>query len=212
MQYTQFTFFIDDFLYQLYVTIDPKGSDIMNQTSDKGLIESGHFLPETSNLRKSFIISASKRSRRIERHTLRELLIDNEKYTVIFVATCLPSTRPNSHLVEKFWKDTRPKPVRRLVIQSAHHSNFMAKLPEFVSDEEASIAEESFYSEERSDLPNSVSNRVGLYPLITSYFAGQQPPNVVLFVRPDLYVSHAKLVTHEAELDTALQFLSTLYK
>ena len=71
MQYTQFTFFIDDFLYQLYVTIDPKGSDIMNQTSDKGLIESGHFLPETSNLRKSFIISASKRSRRIERHTLR---------------------------------------------------------------------------------------------------------------------------------------------
>ncbi|KAI8642586.1 FAD binding domain-containing protein [Parasitella parasitica] len=198
-------------LMQLYVSLDPEISSIEHQESDKGLIEAGKFLPDTAPLRKSFVTSAGKGPRRIERSSLRELLIDNEKYIVIFIATCLPSTRPNLDLIKKFWIDTRSKPVRRLVIQSAYHSTYMAKLPDFVTDEEASTAEESFYSEERNNLPNSVSNLIGLYPLLSSYFAGQRPSSVVLFVRPDIYISHARLVTNEAELDTALEFLSELY-
>lgn len=183
----------------------------MTETSDKGLIEAGHFLPETATLRKSYNIS-TKRSRYIQRYSLRELFIENHKFTVILVASCLASTKPNVHLIEKFWKDTRSKPVRRLVIQSTHNSRAMGKLPEYILEEEASTAEDSFYSEENSNLSNSVSNRVGLYPSLTSYFAGEQPSSVVLFVRPDLYVSHAKFVTNEDELEDALKFLSKIYK
>ena len=184
----------------------------MNHVSDKGLIEAGHFLPETGALIKSIITSnSSHRTHRIERFSLRELLVANDKYTVIFVGTCLSSNIPNLHLIEKFWKDTISKPIRRLVIQSACHSNFMAKLPEYVLEEEASIAEESFYSEERIDFPNSVCNRVGLYSFLNSYFAGEHPYSVVLFVRPDLYVSHAKLVKNESELDEVLQCINTLF-
>lgn len=192
--------------------VDSKLSSIMNHVSDKGLIEAGHFLPETGALRKSIVTSnSSHRTHRIERFSLRELLVANDKYTVIFVGTCLPSNIPNLHLIEKFWKDTISKPIRRLVIQSACHSNFMAKLPEYVLEEEASIAEESFYSEEQIDFPNSVCNRVGLYSFLNSYFAGEHPYSVVLFVRPDLYVSHAKLVKNESELDEVLQCINTLF-
>ncbi|KAG1122239.1 hypothetical protein G6F42_011668 [Rhizopus arrhizus] len=198
-------------MMQLFVAIDVNVSSIMTETSDKGLIEAGHFLPETATLRKSYIIS-SKRHRCIQRYSLRELFIENHEFTVILVASCLASTKPNVHLIEKFWKDTRSKPVRRLVIQSAHHSRAMGKLPEYILEEEASTAEDAFYSEENSNLPNSVSNRVGLYPSLTSYFAGEQPSSVVLFVRPDLYVSHAKFVTNEDELEDALKFLSKIYK
>ncbi|CAO3648268.1 unnamed protein product [Mucor fragilis] len=195
---------------QLFLTIHVNVSSIMTETSDKGLIEAGHFLPETATMRKSFIIS-SKRTRYIQRYSLREILIDNQEFTVIFIASCLASTKPNVDLIEKFWKDTRSKPVRRLVIQSTHHSKTAGKLPDYITEEEASTAEDAFYSEENSNLPNSVSNRIGLYPLLTSYFAGQQPASVMLFVRPDLYVSHAKLVANESELKSALKFLSTIY-
>jgi hypothetical protein len=147
----------------------------MTETSSKGLIEAGHFLPETATMRKSFIVS-NNRPRYIQRCSLRELLIDNQEFTVIFVASCLASTKPNVHLMEKFWKDTRSKPVRRLVIQSTYHSGTAGKLPDYITEEEAATAEDAFYSEENSNLSNSVSNRIGLYPLLTSYFAGQQPP------------------------------------
>ncbi|KAL9555392.1 hypothetical protein MBANPS3_002391 [Mucor bainieri] len=198
-------------LNQLFLAIDTNTSSIMTETSDKGLISAGHFLPETATLRKSFIVS-SKRPRYIQRHSLREVLIDNQKFTVIFIASCLTSTKPNVHLMKKFWVDTRSKPVRRLVIQSTHHNKTTGKLPDYITEEEASTAEDAFYSEENSNLSNSVSNRIGLYPLLTSYFAGQEPASVVLFVRPDLYISHAKLVTSEDELESALGFLSTMYK
>ncbi|KAL9555383.1 hypothetical protein MBANPS3_002382 [Mucor bainieri] len=198
-------------LMQLFVTIDANTSSIMTEISDKGLIQAGHFLPETATMRKSFSIS-SKRSRHIKRYSLRELLIDNQQFTVIFIVSCLVSTKPNVHLMQKFWVDTRSKPVRRLVIQSTHHNKTTGKLPDYITEEEASTAEDAFYSEENSNLPNSVSNRIGLYPLLTSYFAGQEPASVVLFVRPDLYVSHAKLVTNTSELESALQFLTTMYK
>ncbi|KAF1800127.1 FAD binding domain-containing protein, partial [Mucor lusitanicus] len=198
-------------LMQLFLAIDTDTSSIMTETSDKGLIQAGHFLPETATMRRSLIVS-SKRPRYIQRHSLRELLINNYDFTVIFVASCLASTKPNNHLVKKFWRDTGSKPVRRIVIQSTHHSKTSGQLPDYITEEEAPTAQDAFYSEENSNLPNSVSNRVGLYPLLTSYFAGEQPASVVLFVRPDLYVSHAKLVTNETELESALNFLSTIYK
>ncbi|KAI9475716.1 MAG: FAD binding domain-containing protein [Benjaminiella poitrasii] len=197
---------------QLQVTVDPSVSKFMG-VSDKGLIQAGQFLPDTGTLRKSIIIRHKAPHKKIERLTLREALIDNKSFTVAFIGTCLSGTLPNWALMEKFWKDTRVYHpyVRRLVIESAWHTRLIGRYPKYITEDEYSIAEESFYSEERIDLPISVTNRVGLYPLLSSYFASEKPASVVLFIRPDLYIVQAKLVTNETQLDEALSYLSSLY-
>ncbi len=151
----------------------------------------------------------TSKQRLIQRNTIHELLIDNQNYTAIFVGTCLGGSKPNTHLMEKFWKDTRAYPVRRLIIQSAWHSHNMKIFPEYVTKDEREVAEESFYTEERMDLPISVTSRVGLLPLLNSYLASSTPPSVLVIVRPDLYVAEAKLINNEIDLDEALKFLSS---
>jgi hypothetical protein len=193
----------------MFVTIDPN-SGIMG-TSDKGLIQIGQFLPETGTLRRSILPKSKRPHRVIQRNSLHELLLGNENYTAILVGTCFSGQLPNNYLIEKFWKETRSYPIRRLVIQSACHCHLMGKYPDYVLKEEESIAEESFYSEERIDLPISVTNRVGLFPLLNSYFASEKPPSVLLIIRPDLYIAHSKLINNEGELDSALQFLSSTF-
>jgi hypothetical protein len=194
-------------MQQTLVT-EPK-SCIMG-TSGKGLIQVGQFLPDSSTLRRS-IVPKSKKQRIIQRNSIRELLIGNERYTAIFVGTCFSASLPNVDLIEKFWKETRAFPIRRLVVQSAWHSHFMKNYPEYISQEEESIAEESFYSEERIDLPISVTSRVGLLPLLTSVFASTKPPSVVVIVRPDLYVAHSQIINSETDLGNALQLLSATF-
>lgn len=181
--------------------------------SDKGLIQVGQFLPDSGTLRKSIVpvVKSKSRPRTIHRQTLREILIDNQKYTIILVGTCFAGTLPSIHLIEKFWKDTRRYPVKRIVIESAWHNHLPGKFPSYVTKDEELIAQESFYSEERMDSPISVTSRVGLYSWLASYFSSGAPPCVMLLVRPDLYVSHAKLVTNEAELDEVLEYVSTIF-
>lgn len=191
----------------MYITIDST-SDILG-TSDKGLIVPGQFLPDTGNLRRSLLPKSKRPHRVIQRNSLREVLIGNETYTAVLVATCLPRQISNNDLIEKFWTSTRPYPMRRLVIQSACHCHMMGKYPKYVSKEEEYIAEESFFSEERVDLSISVTNRVGLFPLLNAYFASENPPSVLLIIRPDLYVAHSKLVSNENELNDALKFISS---
>jgi hypothetical protein len=171
-------------------------------TSDKGLIKVGDYLPDTGVLRKSIIPYSKKR---IERLSLGEILVGCDQYTVLFVGTCFSGTSPNIDMIECFWKSTAIYPVRRLVIESAWHCHLSGQFPKFVSKDERTIAEESFYSEERIDLTISVTNRVGLYPFLPS---SGKAPSVVLVVRPDSYIAHAKLVTSPAEVDEALEFLS----
>jgi hypothetical protein len=204
-QLRQFTF---RNMMQQFVTVDPK-SKIMG-TSEKGLLQVGQFLPDSGTLRKS-IVPKSKLSRTIQRQSIRELLVGNEKYTAIFVGTCFSGTLPNVDLIEKFWKDTRSYPIRRLVIQSTWHSHLMKYYPNYITKEEEDIAEESFYSEERIDLPTSVTNCVGLLPLLNSLFATANPPSVLVVVRPDLYVAHVKTIGNGADLDNALKFLSNTF-
>jgi hypothetical protein len=182
--------------------------------SDKGLLEVGHYLPDSGTLRKSFVPAASRsknRPRTIQRQTLREILIDNQQHAIILVGTCFAGTLPNTHLIEKFWKDTRRYPAKRIVIESAWHNHHTGHFPDYITKEEESIAEESFYSEERMDPPISVTSRVGLYNLLASYFSSGTPPCVMLVVRPDLYVAHVKLVTNEAELDHAMEYVASTF-
>jgi hypothetical protein len=194
----------------VFVTIDPK-SPILGE-SDKSLIQVGQYLPDSGTLRKSIVPTRSKNRRRtIQRQTLREILIDNQQHTIVLVGTCFAGTLPNTHLIEKFWKDTRQYPAKRIVIESAWHNHHTGKFPDYVTKEEESIAEDSFYSEERIESPTSVTNRVGLYSWLASYFSSGTPPCVMLVIRPDLYVAHAKLVTNETELDHALEYVSTIF-
>lgn len=190
----------------MWVTLDPASKAL--GTSTKGLIQPGHFLPDSSTLRKSLMTKANKQ-RLIQRNTVHELLIDNQNYTAIFVGTCFGGTKPNNHLIEKFWNDTRAYPIRRLVIQSAWHCHNMKYFPEYITKDEESIAEASFYTEERMDNPVSITNRVGLYSLLNSYLASNTPPSVLVIVRPDLYVADAKLIRSETDLEDAIKYLSS---
>jgi hypothetical protein len=174
-------------------------------TSDKGLIKAGNYLPDTGVLRKS-LVPCSKKT--IDRLSLGEILIGCHQYAVIFVGTCFSGTSPNLDMMQQFWKNTAVYPVRRLVIESAWHCHLSGRYPRFVTEVERAIAEESFYSEERIDLSISVTNRVGLYPFLPS---SGKAPSVVLVIRPDSYIAHAKLVTNTAELDEALKYLSDTF-
>lgn len=196
---------------QQFVTTDPK-SEIMG-TSDKGLLQVGQFLPDSGSLRRSFVPKKSNNypPRMIQRNTIRELLIGNEKYAAIFVGTCFSGSLPNLDLIEKFWKDTRKLPIRRFIIQSTWHSHLAKYFPDYIEKEEESIAEESFYNEEIIDLPISLTNRVGLLPLLNSLFAATKPPSVLCIVRPDLYVAHVKLINNESDLDNALSFFTNTF-
>lgn len=193
-----------------FVAIDPEVSKLMG-TSDKGLIKAGAFLPDTGVLRKTFIAHKSHFLDRVERLGLRDILVRNTQYVAIFIGTCFPYHSPNMDLIEKFWKYTRAFPIRRIVVQSVWHIYQAKELPSFISKDEYEIAEHSFFGEERIDLPISLTQRVGLYPLLASFFASTKPASVVLFVRPDLYISQANLVNNEAELNSALAHLSSIF-
>lgn len=193
---------------QQSLTTEPNSS-IMG-TSDKGLLQVGHFLPESSVLRKSIV--GNKKQKIIERKSLHEILVGNEQYVALYVSNRLSQSTPNTDLIERVWKDTRGYPVRRLVVQSAWHSQYGSKYPEFVTKEEESVAEEAFYSEERIDLPNSVTSLVGLLPLLNSLFAStKNPPSVLVIIRPDLYIAHSQVITNEVDFEKALHFFSDQY-
>lgn len=178
-------------------------------TSDKGLIKVGDFVPDAATLRKSFTSSSMSRVKTIERKTLRELVAQSNKYSVILTATCPSGVLPNTTLIEQFWKKTSSLPVKRFVIQSACHCHFMKQLPEYASD--STEAEESFHTEIKFDAPTSITQRIGLYSYLSSIFASSIPPCALLVVRPDMYVAHAKLVYDEKDLEGALQFISSLF-
>ncbi len=179
-------------------------------TSSKELIQPGQFLPDSGNLRRSLMSKANKQ-RHIQRNIIHEILIDNKKCVAVFVGTCFSGSKPNTHLMEEFWKYTRSYPVRRLIVQSPWHSHDMKFFPEYILENERDVAEESFYCEEFMETSNSATSRVGLLPLLNSYFASSAPPSVLVFVRPDLYVAQARIIHNENDLDDALKFLSSNY-
>jgi hypothetical protein len=197
-------------IMQHHITIDPKSSTIIGTSSNKGLIQTGHFLPNTTTLRKGILPNRPNKQRRIERYSIRELLVGNGKYTAIFIGTCHAKMLPNLNLMEKFWIDTRIYPIRRLIIQSAWHSHNAKIYPKYVLEQEKMIAEESFYCEERIDLSNSITNRAGLLPLLNSS-RRKQTPSVLIIVRPDLYIAHAKIIENNDDLDHALKFFSVTF-
>lgn len=88
----------------------------------------------------------------------------------------------------------------------------MKFFPEYITEDEEHIAEESFYNEERIENPISITSRVGLYPLLTSFLVDSHaPPSVLVIVRPDLYVADSKVINNEKDLDDALKFFSSTY-
>ncbi|KAG0766766.1 hypothetical protein G6F24_003344 [Rhizopus arrhizus] len=190
---------------QLYVTIDASTSKILG-TSDKGLIKPGYFLPDTEPLRQH---KFGKRLGIIPRLNLRETLIQNDKFAVIFIGTCYSGANPNKDLMAAFWKYARSYPVKRIVVESSWHVHFN-HYPDFVLQQEEHDAQSSFYSEERLDSTLSLTSRSGLLSYFPKYLSGPTP-SAVLFVRPDLYVAQSKIVYNKDDLKAAMEYLNVIY-
>lgn len=176
-------------------------------TSDKGLISAGQFLPDTSPLRKTFL----KSNKFIERKSIRELLVGNDKFVAIFIDTCYSGTKPHIEQMELFWKLTRNLPIRRFIIRSAWHCHSAGKFPSFIEKDEELIAQDSFYTEERIDLSMSVTNRILSIPFYGSIFSSNSTPCVVLIVRPDLYIANAQIIKDNDTLEHSLKFFDSIF-
>ncbi|KAI8881007.1 hypothetical protein K501DRAFT_189987 [Backusella circina FSU 941] len=192
---------------QQNLSISSSDSKILG-TSDKGLIKSGTFFPDTVPLRKRFVPSGESL---IERRSLRSYLTNNHQYVLLFVNTCHPANLPNEDILKTFWKRSKSYPVRRLVIQSPWHAHTTAR-PEYVTPDEFQDVENGFYIEERIEDTMSVTSRVGLLPLLSKYFGSSQEPSVLLMIRPDFYVTHARVVSNEADLESAYKYIDTVFK
>ncbi|CAO3685926.1 unnamed protein product [Rhizopus stolonifer] len=195
-------FFFKSMMQQL-VAIDSAHSNILG-ISDKGLIEAGHFLPNTGTVR---LRTFEKRTSQLKRLNLREMMIGLNKFSIIFIGTSPSGTNPNIQLIEAFWNLARPYPVKRIIVESSWHTHFN-RYPDFVLEEEKQDG--SFYAEESMDSPVSVTKSVGLNYLFPKYTNGPTP-SVLLFVRPDLYVAQSKVVYCQNDLEQALSYLDTLF-
>lgn len=197
---------------QLDVALDPKASPILGKF-DKGLLKPGQFLPNHDPLRRTIYPNASSSRNRfvVQRQTLRDILVLTDKTTVVFIGTRPPSTVSNQNIIEKLWKETRNLPVKRIIIQSTWNSR-LALHPSFILEEEKSIAEESFYNEERIDSPLSLTNQIGLLPFLSPKLTTERnPPGILLVVRPDYYISQAQLIHDEKELMSSLAYVQDMF-
>ncbi|GAA5816293.1 hypothetical protein MFLAVUS_009819 [Mucor flavus] len=194
---------------QLNVTVNNESKLI--GTSDKGLILAGQYFPDTGPLRKSFFPKTGY-SRTIERKSLREILVGNTEFVALFIDTCHSGTKPHTEQMEMFWTLTRNLPIRRIIVRSAWHCHSANVFPSFVTKEEESTAEESFYTEERIDLPMSVTNRIVSVPFYGSFFAGNTKPCVVMILRPDLYIANAEIITDDnSTLEHSLKLFDSVF-
>lgn len=97
------------------------------------------------------------------------------------------------------------------MIQSPWHTHTTAP-PEYVTRDESEDMENGFYVEERLEDPISVTSRVGLLPLLSKYFGSSQEPSVLVMIRPDFYVTHARVVYNDADLESAYEYIDTVFK
>lgn len=164
-------------------------------------------------LRKSYATEYSPGM--LQSKTLHEILSQNRNYTVILVSTSYSNYYPHDDLIQQFWTNTRGYPIRRLVIRSSWHVNQMKYLPEFIPEEEASIAKDSFYSELNMENSDSVTKKIGLEQFFSNRFLtpsnDQIQPKALLFIRPDLFVASSKIIHNEQQLDEAIKYLDTLF-
>ncbi|KAI8887236.1 hypothetical protein K501DRAFT_242649 [Backusella circina FSU 941] len=191
---------------QQSLAILPESSKILG-TSDKGLIKVGEFFPDTVPLRKRFIPLGESL---IERRTFRSFLLNNHRFTLVLVNTSHSTNLPNEKIAKEFWTKSRSYPVRRIVIQSPWHTHTASK-PDYVTKDEVQDADNGFYIEERIEDPISVSSRSGLLPLLSKYLNNDSQPSVLLMLRPDMYVTHARIIHNEADLESAYEYVDSVF-
>jgi hypothetical protein len=136
--------------------------------------------------------------------------LNNHRFTLVLVNTCHPTHLPNENVAKEFWIKSRAYPVRRIVVQSPWHTHTASK-PEYVTKEEEQDADNGFYIEERIEDPISVTSRVGLLPLLSKYLNNDKQPSVLLMLRPDMYVTHARVIHSEADLESAYDYVDAVF-
>jgi hypothetical protein len=152
-------------------------------------------------LRKRFIPAGESI---IERRTLRSFLTSVHQFTVILVNTSYATNLPNEDLVRSFYQRTS---MKRVVIQSPWHTHTTAR-PDYADGN----VENEFYIEERIEDSISVTSRVSLLPLLSRHASSSKQPSVLLVVRPDFYVSHARIVKDSSDLDSAFEYIDGLFR
>lgn len=147
--------------------------------------------------------------------SLQEVISESNDYTLLFVSTSYSNYYPFEDLIKQFWISTRGYPVRRLVIRSSWHVNQMKYLPEYIKEEEASAALESFYSEISMESSESITKKVGLEQFFSNRFLKTSDteiqPKALILIRPDLHVASSKIIYNEQELNKALAYLDSIF-
>ncbi|KAI9475357.1 FAD binding domain-containing protein [Zychaea mexicana] len=212
MSFESMRTFIVSQMMQLTLQI-PKDSPLLlvNANSKKaGLIEPGQYLHETALLRKRILTDYSSR---LERRTLRDILHGcQDQHAIIFIGT-RPSRRTYCPWTRDFWikakKTYSPKVARPIVIESTYHSRD-SRIPDYVGIEEEPQAEylksveDAFWLEDRWDVHDSVTKRVGL---TAHMWDKPETPAAIVIVRPDMYVAHSSIITSSSDIDSALEVL-----
>ncbi|KAG0180910.1 hypothetical protein DFQ28_003904 [Apophysomyces sp. BC1034] len=172
-------------------------------SSDPGLLSTGQYLPDTAQLRRRIILGTEPS---VVYKTLRQILQQSPRHTALLVAT-RPPHLPLNTLTTTFWNKVLPyrAAVRPVVVESAWHA-FDHRAPKEIDQSED--ATDGFWIEGSTDVSDSITSKVGLQ----SHLSSKNPPAVLVFVRPDLYVAHSMLIHTSSDLDTAFKFFDIYMK
>ncbi|KAI9251920.1 FAD binding domain-containing protein [Phascolomyces articulosus] len=181
------------------------------KNSTAKLIKPGQYLRETVPLRKRVVTS----SQVIERKSVHDILqsTDNTQHTIIWIST-RPSRINPCKMNQDFWskyakfvKNTTS--IRPIMIEATYHAH-QNKLPVYYNipmNNKQQQQESIFWLEERWDVQNSISKRVGLDQHM--WDSKTEPPAAIVIVRPDLYVAYSGLVNSPSDMDDAFKFLAS---
>ncbi|KAI8148755.1 FAD binding domain-containing protein [Fennellomyces sp. T-0311] len=189
-------------VFQLETQI-PKESAILSQPANDatGLIEPGHFMRETTVLRKRDFTDDIL----LQRTTLHETLRGHgSRHTMMLICT-----RPSRYdpcpwtrdFYEKFTKHGYPPvAVRGMVIESSWHAH-QSRKPEYAVSDDYTV---SYWVEEHWDGEKSITKRIGL---AEHMWDAPEPPAAIVVVRPDLYVAYSSYIRSAGDIDQAFNFL-----
>ncbi|KAF7721196.1 hypothetical protein EC973_005114 [Apophysomyces ossiformis] len=193
---------VRDYGMRLLMQIDlALGASPILGSSSSGLLAAGHYLPDTTVLRRRII--TEDQSGMIYK-SLHQILHQSTRHTALFVVTRPPHCLPNK-LITAFWDKILPyrTSVRPLIVESAWHASDH-RMPQGI-DPAIEDPTDAYWIEGRSDGSDSISVKIGLQP----HFSGSNPPAALILVRPDRYVAHSMLINSSSDIDKAISFFDT---
>ncbi|KAG2222427.1 hypothetical protein INT45_009439 [Circinella minor] len=195
-------------MMQIHVQLPNESPLLQTKNPKSDLIEPGKFMHETAPLRNRVMTN------KLERCTLHQILAtDTTTQHAILWVSSRPSRFSSHSLTSEFWakffdsKVSSPA-IRPIIIESTWHVH-ECKPPDYVKEEQQTIAECAFWSEDHWDTEDSISKRVGL---ASHMYDKPEPPAAIVIVRPDLYIAYSNLILATQDIDHAFRFLASYLK